>query len=295
MEIWEKNLSDKEKIILLSLLAIENVTTLKIHKVLKQVELLDLCNSSLDDFLVLFGENGAEIYAKFQQNLDFDFANYFDFYRVRLLFCDDVYYPQELLRLYDYPFVLFYRGNEELLLFKRKMTIVGSRYNTSYSALALKEIVPHLVKNNFVIVSGLAYGVDSLAHENTLKSNGYTIGIIAHGHNIIYPEQSKNLYKELESRHLIVSEYFPTSPIRKYKFLERNRLVAALSRGLLVTEAAKKSGTSRTVDFALDIGNSVFCLPGKFGDKMSYAMNEYIKEGAILVNKLEDFNDELGF
>ena len=149
--------------------------------------------------------------------------------------------------------------------------------------------------NNFVVVSGLATGVDSLAHEGALKSKGYTIGVIAHGHNIIYPEQSYKLYKELERNHLIISEYFPTSPIRKYKFLERNRLVAGLSSALLVTEAAKRSGTQRTVDFALDVGSDVFCLPGKFGDKMSYAMNEYIKEGAILVNKLEDFGDELGF
>ena len=86
-----------------------------------------------------------------------------------------------------------------------------------------------------------------------------------------------------------------TEAIKKYKFLERNRLVAGLTGSLLVTEAAKKSGTSRTVDFALDLGNSVFCLPGKFGAKMSWAMNEYIREGAILVNKLEDFGEELGF
>ena len=295
MEFWQKNLTDKEKTILLALCAIEKVTTLKIHKILKQIELEQLCEISLEDFSILFGESGDEIYFKFHQNLTFDFDKYFDFYNVKYLFCDNVYYPQDLLRLYDYPFVIFYRGNEDLLLFSRKMTIVGSRNNTTYSENALRQIVPHLIKNNFVIVSGLAYGVDSLAHENAINSDGYTIGVIAHGHNIIYPEQSKNLYKELENRHLIISEYFPTSPIRKYKFLERNRIVAALSKGLLVTEAAKKSGTSRTVDFALDIGNSVFCLPGKFGDKMSYAMNEYIKQGAILVNKLEDFNNELGF
>jgi len=211
------------------------------------------------------------------------------------MFCDDVYYPKELFRVYDYPYVIFYRGNKDLLLFRRKISIVGSRNNTLYSKDALDCIVPYLVMNHFVIVSGLATGVDSLAHEGALKSKGYTIGVIAHGHNIIYPEQSYKLYKELERNHLIISEYFPTSPIRKYKFLERNRLVAGLSSALLVTEAAKRSGTQRTVDFALDVGSDVFCLPGKFGDKMSYVMNEYIKEGAILVNKLEDFGDELGF
>lgn len=192
--------------------------------------------------------------------------------------------------------LLYFTGEIKICFYiRRKISIVGSRNNTSYSKDALESIVPYLTMNNFVIVSGLATGVDSLAHEGALKSKGYTIGVIAHGHNIIYPEKSYKLYKELERNHLIISEYFPTSPIRKYKFLERNRIVAGLSSALLVTEAARRSGTQRTVDFALDVGSDVFCLPGKFDDKMSYAMNEYIKEGAILVNKLEDFGNELGF
>lgn len=289
-------LTNIEKKIILSLVAIEKVTTLKLHKVFKELgcveKVLDL---TTQEFEIFFGDNAEEIQTKFKYNMNFDFKRYFDFYNVKYIFCDDIYYPKEFLRLYDFPFVIFYRGNIELLLFKRKISIVGSRNNTSYSEESLEIIVPHLVKNYFLIVSGLAYGVDSLAHEKTIKNGGFTIGVIAHGHNIIYPEQSRYLYKELEKKYLIISEYVPTSPIRKYKFLERNRLVVGLSSSLLVTEAAKKSGTSRTVDFALDIGNSVFCLPGKFGAKMSWAMNEYIREGAIMVNKLEDFGEELGF
>ena len=285
-----------EKRIILSLVAIEKVTTFKLHKMFKELgsieKVLELSVQELEKF---FGDSGEEVYKKLRYNLDFNFEEYFKFYNVKYIFCDDIYYPKEFFRLYDFPFVIFYRGNKELLLFKRKISIVGSRNNTSYSEESLEIIVPHLVKNYFLIVSGLAYGVDSLAHEKAIKNGGFTIGVIAHGHNIIYPEKSRYLYKELEKRYLIISEYVPTSPIRKYKFLERNRLVAGLSSSLLVTEAAKKSGTSRTVDFALDLGNSVFCLPGKFGAKMSWAMNEYIREGAILVNKLEDFGEELGF
>ena len=285
-----ESFTDEQKRVLLSLIAIEKVTTLKMHRVFKDLngieKILDL---SIPELSVYFGDNAEEIYTKLHNNMDFDFESYFEFYNVNYMFCDDVHYPKELFRVYDYPYVIFYRGNKDLLLFRRKISIVGSRNNTSYSKDALDSIVPYLVMNNFVIVSGLAIGVDSLAHEGALKSKGYTIGVIAHGHN------SYKLYKELERNHLIISEYFPTSPIRKYKFLERNRLVAGLSCALLVTEAAKRSGTQRTVDFALDVGSDVFCLPGKFGDKMSYAMNEYIKEGAILVNKLEDFGNELGF
>ena len=289
-------LTDIEKRIILSLVAIEKVTTFKLHKMFEELGSIEkVLELPVQGFEKFFGNNGEEIYKKLKYNLDFNFEEYFKFYNVKYIFCDDIYYPKEFFRLYDFPFVIFYRGNKELLLFKRKISIVGSRNNTSYSEESLEIIVPHLVKNYFLIVSGLAYGVDSLAHEKAIKNGGFTIGVIAHGHNIIYPEQSRYLYKELEKKYLIISEYVPTSPIRKYKFLERNRLVAGLSSSLLVTEAAKKSGTSRTVDFALDLGNSVFCLPGKFGAKMSWAMNEYIREGAILVNKLEDFGEELGF
>ena len=291
-----ESFTDEQKRVLLSLIAIEKVTTLKMHRVFKDLNGIEkILELSIPELSVYFGDNAEEIYTKLHNNMDFDFESYFEFYNVNYMFCDDVHYPKELFRVYDYPYVIFYRGNKDLLLFRRKISIVGSRNNTPYSKDALDSIVPYLTMNNFVIVSGLAIGVDSLAHEGALKSKGYTIGVIAHGHNIIYPEQNYKLYKELEQNHLIISEYFPTSPIRKYKFLERNRLVAGLSCALLVTEAAKRSGTQRTVDFALDIGSDVFCLPGKFGDKMSYAMNEYIKEGAILVNKLEDFGDELGF
>lgn len=291
-----ESFTDEQKRVLLSLIAIEKVTTLKMHRVFKDLNGIEkILELSIPELSVYFGDNAEEIYTKLHNNMDFDFESYFEFYNVNYMFCDDVHYPKELFRVYDYPYVIFYRGNKDLLLFRRKISIVGSRNNTPYSKDALDSIVPYLTMNNFVIVSGLAIGVDSLAHEGALKSKGYTIGVIAHGHNIIYPEQNYKLYKELEQNHLIISEYFPTSPIRKYKFLERNRLVAGLSCALLVTEAAKRSGTQRTVDFALDVGSDVFCLPGKFGDKMSYAMNEYIKEGAILVNKLEDFGNELGF
>ncbi|MGX7112492.1 DNA-processing protein DprA [Gemella cuniculi] len=294
-ELYGK-LTNKEKKILLSLLAIEKITSLKLHKVIQKLGSIEkILEIDMEDFSDCFGESSKEIYTKLIYNLDFDFESYFEFYNVKYIFYDDPYYPNEFFRLYDYPFVIFYRGNKDLLLFRRKFSIVGSRNNTNYSKVALEKIVPHLVENHFVIISGLALGVDSLAHETTIENNGFTIGIIAHGHNIIYPEKSRYLYDKLTQNHLIISEYFPTSPIRKYKFLERNRLVAGISTSLLVTEAAKRSGTSRTIDFSLEIGNNVFCLPGRFGDKMSWAMNEYIKEGAILVNKLEDFGNELGF
>ncbi|MBF0715957.1 DNA-processing protein DprA [Gemelliphila palaticanis] len=295
-QLINSRLTEEEKIIILSLVAIENITTLKIHKALKKVnKISELANLTLRQFKNYFGKSCEDSYEKFQYNLSFNFKKYFEFYKVDYIFFDSEYYPVDLYRLYDFPLVIFYRGNKDLLLFKRKLSIVGTRNNTKYSEGALDIIVPHLVENNFVIVSGIASGVDGLAHIKTIRNKGYTIGVIAHGHNTIYPEENKYLYKIMEEKHLIISEYFPTTKIRKYRFLERNRLVAALGCGLLITEAGVKSGTSRTIEYALDIGNNVLCLPGRFGDKMSIALNEHIKSGAIMINKLCDINEAVGF
>ncbi|MDO4814853.1 MAG: DNA-processing protein DprA [Gemella sp.] len=295
-QLINKKLNEKERRILLSLIAIEKVTSLKIHRVIEKLKSIEeIAKLTREDFVKVFGKSFDEVYDKFHYNLTFNYDKYFEFYHTDYIFYDSEYYPQDLFRVYDFPFVLFYRGNKDILLFKRKISIVGTRHNTAYSDEALDKIVPYLVENNFVTVSGIASGVDTLAHTKTIKNKGYTIGVIGHGHNTIYPEENIRLYEEMKRNHIIVSEYFPTAGIRKYRFLERNRLVAAFGLGLIVTEAAAKSGTSRTVDYALDVGNTVFCLPGKFGDKMSYALNEHIKTGAILLNKLSDLNDELGF
>ncbi|WP_276766342.1 hypothetical protein [Gemella morbillorum] len=109
-------LSDIEKKILLSLLAIEKVTTLKIHKILKDLDCIEKFSElTLEGFKVYFGDNAEEVYEKFSNNMKFDFVSYFDFYNVKCIFCDDVYYPQDFFRLYDYPFVIFYRGNKDYL------------------------------------------------------------------------------------------------------------------------------------------------------------------------------------
>ena len=166
--MWEYsgNFTEEQKRVLLSLVAIEKVTTLKLHRVFNDLngieKILDL---SILELAVYFGSNAEEIYTKLHNNMEFDFESYFEFYNVKYMFCDDIYYPKELFRVYDYPYVIFYRGNKDLLLFRRKISIVGSRNNTSYSKEALESIVPYLTMNNFVIVSGLATGVDSLAHE----------------------------------------------------------------------------------------------------------------------------------
>lgn len=295
-ELINKKLSCIEKKILLSLVAIEKVTSLKIHRVIEKLgSIEEIAKLNREHFVEIFGKSFDEAYDKFHYNMTFNYDKYFEFYKTDYIFFDSEYYPMDLFRVYDFPFILFYRGNKDILLFKRKISIVGTRHNTRYSDDALEKIVPYLVENNFVTVSGIAAGVDTLAHTKTIKNKGYTIGVIGHGHNTIYPEENYKLYDEMKKNHIIVSEYFPTAGIRKYRFLERNRLVAAFGLGLIVTEAGAKSGTSRTVDYALDIGNTVFCLPGRFGDKMSYSLNEHIKTGAILLNKLEDLNDELGF
>ena len=118
-----ESFTDEQKRVLLSLIAIEKVTTLKMHRVFKDLngieKILDL---SIPELSVYFGDNAEEIYTKLHNNMDFDFESYFEFYNVNYMFCDDVHYPKELFRVYDYPYVIFYRGNKDLLLFRRKIS-----------------------------------------------------------------------------------------------------------------------------------------------------------------------------
>ena len=124
--MWEYsgNFTEEQKRVLLSLVAIEKVTTLKLHKVFNDLNSIEkILDLSVPELAVYFGSNAEEIYTKLHNNMEFDFESYFEFYKVKHMFCDDVYYPKEFFRVYDYPYVIFYRGNKDLLLFRRKISI----------------------------------------------------------------------------------------------------------------------------------------------------------------------------
>ncbi len=170
-------------------------------------------------------------------------------------------YPQGFLQLNDAPFMLYYKGRLELLNTKC-FTIVGTRTPSLYGKKMTKIFAQELSANGLTIVSGLATGIDSFAHRFTLDIGGDTIAILGNGHNQIYPAANYELYKEITQKGLAISEFLPDFKGTVYSYPRRNRLLAALSLGVLVVEAGEKSGTMYTVEYALEQGRGVFALAG---------------------------------
>lgn len=199
----------------------------------------------------------------------------------------DSHYPEALRTLYRPPLVLFYQGDIQLLK-ERKMAVVGSRTPTHYGEQACIYFVRELVRKGVCIVSGLARGIDGLAHREAIRSGGKTIAVLGSGILNIYPKAHQELAGTIAEKHLLISEYPPFEPPRKTHFPFRNRIVSGLSEGVLVIEAAKRSGTLITCDFALEQGKDVYAVPGSIFSEKSRGTNELIQQGAKLVQTIED-------
>lgn len=196
---------------------------------------------------------------------------------------EDDYYPKKLLELVDPPTVLYAKGDISLLKKPKKIAVIGSRKATNYSNIALEYIIPPLVENQFVIVSGLARGADSFAHHSTMKFGGKTIGVLGHGLFHIYPKENRVLAEQMTKNHLLITEFPPYVGVRKWHFPMRNRIISGISDALVVTEASLKSGTLITTEHALEHGKDIFVVPGPIHSEQSTGTNKLLKEGAIPV------------
>jgi DNA processing protein len=203
-------------------------------------------------------------------------------------------YPSLLKEIYQPPWVLFAKGNLSLLGKQSKLAVVGSREATQYGRNAIRLMFPPLVKKGLVIVSGLAIGIDTLAHEYAMKNGGSTIAVIAGGFNHIYPKENAELAMEMMRTQLVVSEYPPdTKPVR-WQFPARNRIISGMSNGTFIIEAKRKSGSLITANYAVNEGREVFSLPGSVFNPYSTGTNDLIQQGAKLVMNSEDILSELG-
>ncbi|MDU5333538.1 DNA-processing protein DprA [Enterococcus sp.] len=203
---------------------------------------------------------------------------------------EDEAYPEILRHVPTPPLVLFYKGNLELL--KRNMlAVVGARDATKYGYHVLQELMPDITKRGFVIVSGLAKGIDSFAHQFAISNQGKTIGVVGTGLDICYPKTSGNLQIEMSQHHLVLSEYPNGTTPAKFHFPMRNRIIAGLSSGVLVVEAKRRSGSLITAQQALDYGKDVFAVPGSILDGRSSGCHQLIQDGAICVEKTQDIFD----
>jgi len=260
-----------------------------------------------NNFDILFNSksNFDFIKTKNFENFSFDFTKinkFSDWERVdklieysiknefRLITPNDSVYPNILLEIPDFPIMLYTKGNTNLLN-SNCLSVVGSRVFSSYANMVLDKFIPSIVKSAYTIVSGMAIGVDSIAHKICLKNGGNTIAVLGTGVNLVYPATNKNLYDSiLNSNGLIVSEYGFGTPAYPKNFPVRNRIIAGLSKNIIIVEARLKSGSLITARLAMEYNRNVFSVPGSIFSNNSEGTNELIKSGASLLNKLEDLN-----
>ncbi|QIV96404.1 DNA processing protein [Allofrancisella inopinata] len=205
----------------------------------------------------------------------------------------DKKYPCELKQISNLPIILYCLGNVDLLD-TYQLAIVGARNHTSYGKNVTQKIISELAYHNITITSGLAYGIDTLAHQYALENNLKTIAVIGTGIDVIYPKSNTTLYQNiLSNQGLIISEFnLGVEPLR-HNFPQRNRIISALSKGVLVVEAAQKSGSLITAELALEQNKEVFAIPGSIFNTSSSGCNELIKQGAKLVSNASDILEEL--
>ena len=209
-------------------------------------------------------------------------------HKIKYLKRGDLRFPKNLENLPDCPDVIYVWGNADILN-DFSLAIVGSRNCSEFGRIFATDIAQKLNEKNIVIVSGLAYGVDSIAHRECLEAGGQTIAVLGGGFDHIYPAEHEGLANQIAEKGLLLSEYRPKMIATKYSFPTRNRIVAGLCDGLLITEASIKSGTIHTKDFALDYGRNMYAVPGNIDSQSSALTNQIIKCGqAELVTDAND-------
>ena len=203
----------------------------------------------------------------------------------------DIEYPNLLKEIYDPPINLYVRGDKKILS-DFCLAIIGCREATEYGRKVAQEFSYKLSKENVIIVSGLARGIDAMAHWGTVYAKGKTVAVLGNGLDSVYPKENNHLAQMIiESGGAIISEYPLGTRPDKMNFVARNRIISGLSRGVVIVEAKEKSGTLLTVDFALEQGRDIFVVPGNIDSANSIGTNELIKQGGRIIT---DYRDVLG-
>ncbi len=247
----------------------------------------------------ILGENLAGRLEKFRKEFDVELElKKLKSAGVEFVCLADKYYPKKLTQISNPPIILFVKGEMSLiksLNHEKALAIVGTRRITTYGKNVTEMFAANLAESGLIIVSGLALGVDGLAHSACLKSGGKTIAVLGNGVDICYPRENKKIYDEiLKSGGAIISEMHLGENPTAGTFPARNRIVAGISDGILVTEGAQDSGSLITANFGLEFGRKVFAVPGPVTSSLSAAPLKLIEKGAKLVVTPEDVIKELG-
>jgi DNA processing protein len=214
---------------------------------------------------------------------------------IQLVHFESENYPNPLKQIYDPPPLLYVRG--VLPLSERAIGIVGTRDASEYAMKFTETLARDLSDANITVVSGLALGIDSAAHRGAVSTeNGQTIAVLGSAVNVIYPKQNESLAKRIEEGHgAIISEYAIGTGPTATNFPGRNRIINGLSNGVVVVEAGEKSGALITSDYALEEGRTVFAVPGRVGDTKAKGTLALLKQGAVLVQSVDDVLNEFGW
>lgn len=266
-------------------------------------------NSVFQRLLDLFGNSPYEVYkadeskinraihlSEFQKkslldkNLDeaFSIFNYCKWNNVGIMTYGDSIYPESLKSMKKPPILLYYMGHIPNLNNKVCVSMVGTRKMTEYGMRSCYKIAYELASAGAVIVSGMALGIDSVAHAGAIGARGTTIAVLGCGIDVIYPKQHRKLRKYICEHGAVITAYHPSTPAYKNNFPERNAIVSALSEGTLVIEAPRSSGALITADCAAEQSRTVYALPGSIEEPMSEGPNNLIKNGAMAITSARD-------
>lgn len=215
---------------------------------------------------------------------------------INFLTLEDENYPKMLKNIENPPAVLYYKGKLFDCNLEKTLAVVGSRKASYNGREDLKKVLSGLANTDICIVSGLASGIDTVAHTSAIENNLKTIGVIASGFDFTYPASNKGLYQNIENGYgAVVTEYYPTFEPLKFRFPQRNRIVSGLSYGTLVSEASLKSGALITANLTLEQGRELMCIPGLISNPNTQGIYKLLKNGATLVTESDDILNALGW
>jgi DNA processing protein len=233
---------------------------------------------------------GHDLFAKAEKEVVFIRKH-----EIATLFYTDKEYPLRLKNCEDSPVLIFSRGKFEMNP-ARSLAIVGTRNATSYGKSITEELVADLAKYNVTIISGMAYGIDIIAHRTCLKNNIPTIGVLAHGLNRMYPAEHRATAEKMLKNGGVITEFTTTTKFAASNFPARNRIVAGLADGVIVIESAKRGGSLITADIANGYNREVFAIPGRANEEYSQGCNEYIRQNkAALAENAEQIAEMMGW
>ncbi|HGD5792500.1 DNA protecting protein DprA [Streptococcus agalactiae] len=265
------------------------LTNLNIHNIINYLKKNSLTSLSVRNMAVVSKCKNPTFFIENYKQLDLKKLRQ-EFKKFPVLSILDSNYPLELKEIYNPPVLLFYQGNIELLS-KPKLAVVGARQASQIGCQSVKKIIKE-TNNQFVIVSGLARGIDTAARVSALKNGGSSIAVIGSGLDVYYPTENKKLQEYMSYNHLVLSEYFTGEQPLKFHFPERNRIIAGLCQGIVVAEAKMRSGSLITCERALEEGREVFAIPGNIIDGKSDGCHHLIQEGAKCIISGKDILSE---